>query len=255
MITRLALLTAVVALAATCPRSEPMSPDPTPDVLDPVPGEPDPTPDVLDPVPGEPEPQPDEPPEDPFAPTFGERVTREAWYRVSPVAGGKRLQAVTLEFDGGEAWIRAYRPLRSELRFVDKRVVIVGRPYWPSPNVQHVAGTHFEVESIELAPGETPWDPEPTLIPPPPFARSADEAKARAGDHAQCRGEAVDGVFHFPDGSSLPMAPLGSFFDVVLPDGDQTVLAWVDDDGTLHARAACPGEAPRCGMSDDNMRD
>jgi hypothetical protein len=239
MLIRLAALTFVVFATATCPRSDPMTPEPTPETLAPVPGQEEPI---------------EAPEEDPFAPTF-ERVTREARYRISPVAGGKRLQAVSLDFDDGEAWIRAYRPLRSELRFAEKRVVVTGRPYWPSSNVQAVIDTHFELESIELAPGETPWDPVPTLIPPPPFARTAAQATARTARHVQCRGVAKEGVFEFPDGSTLPLAPFGGFFEVERIDGDQTLLAWVATDGTLHARGACAGEVPRCGMTDDNMRD
>jgi len=212
---------------------------------------PESSPSELEPVPGE---AGEEPTPDPFAPTFGERVTVEARYRIEPVMGGKRLQAVTLEFDDGESWIRSYRPLRSELKYADKRVVVTGRPYTNSPLVQSVYGTHFELESIELAPGEAPWDPEPTQIPPPPFARSADEARARAGEYAQCRGTAGDGVFRFADGSELPLQA-GAWFDELAIDGDMTVLAWVDDDGALHARGACPGEQPRCGVTDDNMRD
>jgi hypothetical protein len=260
---RLTILAALAVFAATCPRSDPMSAEPTsnepaeasepptsdePEELPPTSDEPEELPPFVD----EPEPEPEA---GRFEPTFGDRVTREAEYRISPVAGGKRLQAVTLVFDDGETWIRAYRPLRSELRFADKRVVVVGRPYWPAQDVQAVMNTHFELESIELAPGETAWEPEPTLVPPPPFAYDSAAALARSGRYAQCRGRVTEGAFEFADGSTLPMAPIGGFFEVEAIEGDQTLLAWVDDEGTLHPRGACPGEVARCGLTDDNMRD
>jgi len=116
-----------------------------------------------------------------YSPTMGEPVEFEARYVVSPVAGGKDLQAAYLLRDDGESWIRSYRPVAEELRFADKRVVVRGRPYVNSPYVQSVGGTHFELESIALAPGETPWEPEPTRIPSPPWV--ADQGALAAREH------------------------------------------------------------------------
>ena len=116
---------------------------------------------------------------DPYAPTYGPTVEVEALYLVEPVPGGKRLQATLLRLDDGREWIRSYRPVPDELEFFEKRVIAKGRTYTPSPMVQHVMGTHFEVESIRLAPSELAHDPVPTKVPSPPLARTLAEIGAR----------------------------------------------------------------------------
>jgi hypothetical protein len=126
---------------------------------------------------------------DPYAPTYGAEVTREAHYTVAPWAGGKRLQAVVLRFDDGEEWIRSYRPVADEFQFADKRVVVTGRPYTNSPNVQSVYGTHFEVRTIDLAPGETPYSPLPSELPAPPQVRDLAGIEARTGRWAHVIGD------------------------------------------------------------------
>ena len=108
---------------------------------------------------------------DPYAPTYGPHVQVEALYLVEPVPGAKRLQAVLLRLDDGQEWIRSYRPVTDELQFFEKRVVVRGRTYQPSPMTQHVNGTHFELESIELAPSEVPHNPVPTTVPSPPVVK------------------------------------------------------------------------------------
>ena len=117
--------------------------------------------------------------DDPFAPTYGPRVVVEARYLVEPAPGGKRLQAGLLRLDSGEEWILSYRPAQDMLPFFEKRVVVEGRTYTPSPNVQHVMGTHFELESIALAPGESPHDPTPQTLPVPPLVSSLAALVAR----------------------------------------------------------------------------
>ena len=100
---------------------------------------------------------------DPFACTYGPHVKVETLYLVEPIPGAKRLQAVLLRLDDGQEWIRSYRPVPEEMQFFEKRVVVQGRTYRPSPLVQHVTGTHFDLESIELAPSEVPHNnPAPT---------------------------------------------------------------------------------------------
>lgn len=126
--------------------------------------------------------------DDPYAPTYGPVVETEALYLVEPVPGGKRLQAVLLRLDDGQEWIRAYRPVPDEFQFFEKRVVIKGRTYTPSPMVQHVMMTHFEVESITLAPAEVPHDPVPTSLPPVPVVDSVAGIAARDLRWAQVQG-------------------------------------------------------------------
>lgn len=187
-------------------------------------------------------------------PRFGERTTFEATYRIAPSPAGKRLQEVVLLRDDGEAWIRAYRPIKDEYAFQEKRVVVTGRPYTNSPYVQSVGGTHFEVESIALAPGETPMDPAPTELPPPPLARSAEAARALTGWYAVCVGTRDGESFAFAEGGVMPLGPHSSYFDPEVLEGEQSLLAWVDPEGSLHVRAACPGVDPRCGVVDGGDR-
>jgi len=196
----------------------------------------------------------DIPTEADFEPTFGERTEFEALYRIAPSPAGKRLQEVVLVRDDGESWIRSYRPVAEEYQYQEKRVTVIGRPYVNSPYVQSVGGTHFELETIALAPGETPYDPLPTELPPPPLARTAEAARALSGWYAVCVGTRQGETFAFADGGSLSLGPHSSYYDPAVLEGEQSLLAWVDREGQLHARAACPGLDPRCGVVDGNDR-
>ncbi len=220
---------------------------------------------------------PPPPPEPSYDPTFGDRVEREALYVVAPVAGGKRLQAASLRFDDGEVWIRSYRPVADELQFADKRVVVTGRPYTNSPYVQSVAGTHFELESIALAPGETPYDPPPTRIPAPPFVEDRASLEARVGLWAHCVGTLTAlvppdddspwwgrGVLTLGDGSAVSIDGIawGDSPPTVEQGTDVTALALVlapDEPGGTPSLGGnlklCPGRVERCLMDDDWQRD
>ena len=123
-----------------------------------------------------------------YEPSYGDVVDREGVYVVAPLSGSKRLQSVSLRFDDGEVWVRAYRPIAEELQYADKRVRVRGRPYVNSPLVQSVDATHFELQSIELAPGETAYDPPPTQIPAPPQVEDGAALRARVGLWAHCVG-------------------------------------------------------------------
>ncbi len=213
---------------------------------------------------------------DPYAPTYGEPVEFEALYVVSPVAGSKRLQGGSLELDDGESWIVSYRPIRSQLQYVDRRVTVRGRPYWNSPMVQSVGGTHFEVESMELAPGESPYDPLPTELPAPPQVRTLEELRARLGRWRWCHaiGTLVSlrddpdttywhsGELRLADGTPLPLIHIPTrdeTFEALLGQ-EVTILARLIGDGTdtpfqLSAATVCPGVVERCRMSLDNTRD
>ncbi len=189
-------------------------------------------------------------PNDPASmePTFAPVMTLMARYRIEPQAGGKKLQSVMLVGDDGRVYSRAYRPIPSEYQYADKKVAVTGRPYVNSPYVQSVWGLHFEVQSIELAEGETAWDPTPTQIPAPPLARTADAAKAQDGWFATCVGSATADTFTFVDGGALPVLKAMA----TLPDlvgEDITMLARVSG-GSLSPVALCEGVEPRCGIED-----
>jgi hypothetical protein len=102
-------------------------------------------------------------------------VTFEARLDIDRLAGGKRFQGTVLYLDSGQVLVAAYRPIPRYFEFVDKRVVVTGRHYMPSPDVQHVSGLHFSIESIKLAPGETPYDPKPVELPTPASVRRGDQ--------------------------------------------------------------------------------
>lgn len=211
-------------------------------------------------------------PEPSYEPRFGEPVEREALYVVDPVAGGKMLQAASLHFDNGEVWIRSYRPVAAELQYADKRVVVTGRPYHNSPFVQSVAGTHFELESIRLAPGETARDPIPERIPAPPSVENRAALEARVGLWAQCIGtldslEAPSddspwwgrGTLGLADGSTVVMnsIPYGDGAPQVEQGTTVTALALVlapEQPGDMPSLGGnlrlCAGRVERCLMDD-----
>lgn len=206
------------------------------------------------------------PPEPNYEPTFQDRVEVTGLYSVSPVRGGKRLQAGSLLVDGEtEAWILSYRPQPDYFEFVDKRVVVTGRPYTNSPYVQSVGGTHFEVESIELAPGETPYDPKPSRLPGPPRVRNEAEIEARVGRWAHIVGRLgvkkadegeiwVDGHLDV-DGTKLRLPVNGQQSRLRPLDGKQvTVLARIRREGAklfLYVGKACPGVVDECEVDRD----
>jgi hypothetical protein len=205
-------------------------------------------------------------PRESFEPTFGDPVEREGLFLMDPIAGSKRLQACTIRFDDGEEWILSYRANPEYYQYIDKRVRVKGRPYWPSPNVQHVMGTHLQVDLLELAEGETPYDPLPTEMPAPPIIRDGAAFDARVGRWVQCVGTLLSlepepdgpywsrGVLRMEDGAEVTMMGIPSTKEEwrALRGERVTVLGRVyeGDSGKLElgTRAVCPGEVPRCGM-------
>jgi len=140
-----------------------------------------------------------------YAPIYEDPVDIEARYVITPIAGGKRLQAVVLLLDSGASWIRAYRPIVDEYQFADKRVRIKGRPYTNSPYVQTVMGIHFEVEEIALALGEKPYPKEPKTIPIPPKTFTIQALEERVHMWAHCVGiiQKVEPESSFQDKATL----------------------------------------------------
>ncbi|MEE2830492.1 MAG: hypothetical protein VX498_14990 [Myxococcota bacterium] len=207
----------------------------------------------------------------PDGPTYSARVTFEATYVITPKAGGKRLQGTILLRDNGQAWIRSYRPVPEEYRFADRRVVVTGRPYRNSPYVQSVGGTHFEIETIDFAPGETPVQTNPSLLPAPPFIRGLGKVASRGQQWGQCRGQLLridplgedpnpanqrTALFRFEDGSEIPLYGIPSKEEewTSLQGQSVTILTYFspDKNGTIRAVAngICKGEDERCGMDD-----
>ncbi len=188
------------------------------------------------------------------APRYGDRVTFDAVYQVAPQPAGKRLQEVVLLRDDGERWIRAYRPVPDEFQYQGRRVRVTGRPYTNPPTVQSVDATHFALDTIEVAPGETPITPAPTTLPPPPLARSAGAARAQAGWYAVCVGTRRGDDLAFSDGGTLPLSVPSRALVPPPADGEHSMLVWVTPDGVLDVRTVCPGVMPRCGVVDGSAR-
>ncbi|MAA78208.1 MAG: hypothetical protein CL916_03035 [Deltaproteobacteria bacterium] len=140
-----------------------------------------------------------------YAPIYEAPVDMEVRYIITPIAGGKRLQAVILLLDSGATWIRSYRPIVDEYKFSGKRVRIKGRPYTSSPYVQTVMGRHFEVEEISLASGETPFSTIPKTIPIPPKAFTIQDLEQRVHMWVHCVGniQKVEVESSFEDKATL----------------------------------------------------
>ena len=124
-------------------------------------------------------------------PTYEPVMQCEGYYEVDPIPGGKRFQGSWLVLDDGQRYLLSYRPLPKYFRYVDKRVSVTGRPYMPGRDTQHIMATHFQVDSIKLAPGEVPYTEIPAQLPAPPLLRTVREICGRAGRWGQVVGRLV----------------------------------------------------------------
>ena len=124
-------------------------------------------------------------------PTYEPVTQCEGRYEVDPIPGGKRFQGSWLVLDDGTRYVLSYRPVPDYYPFVDKRVIVTGRPYTPGRDTQHVLADHFQVISIELAPGETPYPDPPSKIPAPPLLRTVGEICAYDGRWGQVVGKLI----------------------------------------------------------------
>lgn len=120
----------------------------------------------------------------------GDLVRYEARFDIDRLAGSKRLQACTLHLDDGRVLITAYQPVKEQIPFVDRRVVVRGRHYQNDPHVQQVDADHFGIVSIELAPGQSAG---PAELPQPPLVKDARVAGERAGRWATLVGKLGQG--------------------------------------------------------------
>lgn len=205
---------------------------------------------------------------DPYAPSYGPRVEVEALYLVQPSAGSKRLQATFLRLDDGREWILAYRPVEDGLKFFGKRVAVKGRTYTPSPMVQHVMATHFEIDSIELAPGEVAHDPVPTQLPAPPLARSLEDMGSRMWRWVHVQGKLVewveqepgskwvDGFVEIKEGERVRLEGLRVSDKLrALVGKDVTAMGRVTKKASLTGRVSvCEGHVERCGLTSSSPK-
>ena len=122
-------------------------------------------------------------------PTYGPNIRCEGRYEIDPIPGGKRFQGSWLVLDDGTRYVLSYRPTPEYFRFVDKRVQVTGRSYTPGRDTQHIHAKHFQLQNIELAPGETPRTDNLDQVPAPPLLYTMDEIRKRVGTWGQVVGE------------------------------------------------------------------
>jgi hypothetical protein len=197
-------------------------------------------------------------------------VTFEARFDIDRLAGGKRFQGAMLYLDSGRVLVAGYRPIPRYFQFVDKRVRVTGRHYTPSPDVQHVSGDHFSIEKMQLAEGETPYDPKPTALPTPPTVTRGSELEPRNRRWVQLfavldagRREKddywCDVVLKLSDGVLVSGSVYYLSFDNrwrPLMGQKVTVIGRVKMEGEQGQRrfslegplSVCRGKVPRCGM-------
>ncbi|MCK4764076.1 MAG: hypothetical protein KAW12_17890 [Candidatus Aminicenantes bacterium] len=110
---------------------------------------------------------------------YGQKVSVKGLYEVDPIAGSKRLQAVCIVLPDGTRLLRSYRPIKEEFRFINKQVIATGTVFTDAgadPHVQQVMAPHItNIESIVLAPGETPYKKTPRELPPLPVIKNREE--------------------------------------------------------------------------------
>jgi len=110
--------------------------------------------------------------------TYGEECVLEGRYEVDALPGGKRFQGTWLVLEDGRRFVLSYRPDPKRFGFIHKRVRVRGRPYQPGVDTQHISADHFQVMTMDLAPGETPWPEPPLTIPAPPLVQRGDQLAA-----------------------------------------------------------------------------
>ena len=200
----------------------------------------------------------------------GALQTYEGRFDIDRLPQSKRFQGAWLTQDGGESLLLAYRPMPEYFAFVDKRVVLEGRPY--SPGGQRIGAEHVQVESVRLADGETALAQPPTSLPVPPRVQTRDELGARTGRWVEVfatlvgeREGAADGdwrtlEFRMDDGSMVVTVEASWVVDGTFRahfGRRMTLLGKVyEGDGQLGLGPveACLGEVEGCGMIAEGLR-
>ena len=92
----------------------------------------------------------------------GEPVSEfDAFLDIDRVPAGKRFQGVWLEAPDA-SYVVTYRPDPAFFPYQEKRVRVRGYVEHIPPHVQHIGASHFVVDSIRIADGESAHDPVPT---------------------------------------------------------------------------------------------
>ncbi|MBK7401032.1 MAG: hypothetical protein IPJ34_33455 [Myxococcales bacterium] len=191
-------------------------------------------------------------------------------YSVEPIQphqkGGRRTSIVLSD---GVFLHRGFGVIPSELGFVNKLVKVTGvvMKTAPDPHVQTVGGPRVQVETIELAPGETAVTPAPTVVPAPPMLTTLPPLSTQEGRWVAVNAT-VDSVLvtTSPWGAAILKLSDGGLIDVdgvlesewkPLVGTSITVIARVFKDSgaagrlSLHgAGPPCAGAVPRCGLDD-----
>jgi len=196
--------------------------------------------------------------------------TFEAWFDIDRIAGSKRFQGCWLRLDDGARLVIGYRAVPEYFGFVDRRVKVTGRRYTNPPTVQQIGAQHFQLHSIELAPGEQPAVPLPSTLPAPPMVNSAAELLQRDGRWVQLVGTLRSAELRPEDEWGDAVVVLADGTRILVPDIYTSSLnqRWrpligntVTVTGLLEKvtgqeppfiltgqRAICPGKTDRCGM-------
>jgi len=201
----------------------------------------------------------------------GELQTYEGRFDIDRLPQGKRFQGAWLTQDGGESLLLAYRPMPEHFAFVDKRVIVEGRPY--SPGGQQIGAEHVRVESLRLADGETAPAQPPTSLPVPPRVETGEELGARVGRWVEVfatligeREGTADGdwrtlEFRTGDGSTVITVEASWVVDGTFRahfGRRVTLLGKVFDGGDgqlgLGPVSVCLGEVEGCGMTAKALR-
>jgi hypothetical protein len=194
--------------------------------------------------------------------TYGEPTTVSGRLIIEPIPAGKRFQGTWLDGDGDQKYVLSYRPVPEYFPFVDKRVVVVGRPYYQGSDVQQIMADHFEVESIELAPGEVARSPVPATLPAPPLARTVAELAGREGLWVQLVGvfaayQSDEGseywgvaTIEIEGGTTVPANVSASHVESLKKGAVVTLVGRVEGPtwSLTDVRAMCAGQVEGCGI-------
>ncbi len=201
----------------------------------------------------------------------GELRTYEGRFDIDRLSQSKRFQGSWLVTEGGISYVLGYRPMPEYFAFVDRRVVLEGRPY--SPGGQRIGAEHLEVSSMRLADGEAELAGEPpSSLPVPPRVETGEELGARGGRWVEVfatligeREGAADGdwrtlEFRMDDGTIVVTVEASWVVDKTFRGhfGQRmTLLGKVyerDGDLGLGPVEACTGELVGCGMTAKGLR-
>ncbi len=192
----------------------------------------------------------------------GMRAVVEGIFEVDPVVQGKKAQLASIVLSDGTRVVRSYSPIQADLPLIGRHVMATGvvTKGPPDPMAQAVMAPHVKVESLVLAPGETPITPAPSVVPTPPMASSsaalvphADRWVVVVGDVDKVGPSASapmsEATLRLSDGSLL-LLPFVREKDFAPHLGKQVTVIGLHDKskGLIGVQQVCAGVVPRCGM-------